>query len=234
MTLTHIALFAGIGGDSLAAKWAGFKTVLFVEIDGYCQKVLKKHWPDVPIVGDIRGFDGREYRDTITLITGGFPCQDLSTAGRKTGIHGGRSGLWGEFLRIIAESQPEWIAIENVYQSWRQWMPIVRRNLASFRYASLPVRLSASQVGAKHKRTRGFVIANTDCHKLRILSRWSSGKSWEEALQFTKAWDWAPRRLGAYDGIPYRVDRLKGLGNAIVPQQIYPILKGIADIEFSK
>lgn len=110
--MTHIDLFSGIGGFSLAAQWAGFKTIVFCEKDEFCQKVLKKHWPEVPLIPEIRDFDGTKWRGA-TLLTGGFPCQPFSSAGRKRGKKDDRY-LWPEMLRIISEARPTWIIAENV------------------------------------------------------------------------------------------------------------------------
>ena len=109
--LSHVSLFSGIGGFDLAAEWAGIQTVMFAEKDSHCQDVLRKHWPDVPILDDVRSVDDSIKAD---IITGGFPCQDLSVAGRRAGLAGERSGLWGEFCRILAAVRPTWVVIENV------------------------------------------------------------------------------------------------------------------------
>src|SRR5262245_13353067 len=132
-------LFSGIGGFSLGLERAGMRTVAFCEIDTYCRRVLRKHWPDVPIFGDIREFtfhDGRPLADAhercehtngkiqagrassgiqrIDVICGGFPCQDISVAGKGAGITGERSGLWSEYARIIGEVRPRYVIVENV------------------------------------------------------------------------------------------------------------------------
>ena len=229
--LTHLSLFSGIGGINLACDWAGFETILNCEIDSFCRKVLRKHWPSIPILEDIHDVTKEQFTEPITLLTGGFPCQDLSTAGRKTGINGQRSGLWWEMSRVIDATGPTWCVIENIHQGWRSWVPIVRGDLWTIGYSSVPIQVSAYQVGAAHRRSRCFVVANTNSDKLWLLPGWCRGQSGEEAVQFAEPWDSAPRRLGAYDGVPSRVDRLRALGNAVVPQQIYPILKAIADIE---
>ena len=108
--MRHVDLFSGLGGFSLAAERAGFVTVLHCEIDPHCQAVLKAHWPEVPIIDDVREVHGID----CDIITGGFPCQDISVAGRRAGLAGERSGLWWEFRRILADVRPTWTVIENV------------------------------------------------------------------------------------------------------------------------
>src|SRR5574343_241000 len=104
-------LFSGIGGFSLGLeRTGGFKTIGFCEIDPFCQKVLKKHWPGVPIYDDVRTLTGI----TADVISAGFPCQDISSAGRMAGIGGDRSGLWKEGARIVCEIRPRYLLVENV------------------------------------------------------------------------------------------------------------------------
>jgi DNA (cytosine-5)-methyltransferase 1 len=112
-TCECLSLFSGIGGFDLGFEFAGCETVAQVEADGYCQTVLAHHWPEVPRYGDICEFDGRAYRG-VDIITGGFPCQDLSLAGRRAGLSGARSGLFYEMLRVVAEARPRLLVWENV------------------------------------------------------------------------------------------------------------------------
>ena len=105
-------LFSGIGGFSLGLERAGMETVQFVEIDPFCQKVLAKHWPGVPIHGDITTFRGEP--GSADVICGGFPCQDISSAGKGAGLAGARSVLWFEYARIIGEVRPRYVVVENV------------------------------------------------------------------------------------------------------------------------
>ena len=113
-----LSLFSGIGGGDLAAEWAGIEPVAFCEQDLFCQKILKKHWPDVPIFDDVRNIRGDQFGD-IDIVYGGFPCQDVSLAGKRTGFRDSdgevtRSGLWGEMFRIVREAKPRWVVAENV------------------------------------------------------------------------------------------------------------------------
>nr|WP_062266923.1 DNA (cytosine-5-)-methyltransferase [Endozoicomonas arenosclerae] len=107
-------LFSGIGGFSLGLERAGMKTIAFCEIEPYCRKVLKKHWPDVPIFEDIKELTADDLPEYPDVICGGFPCQDLSGAGRQDGIEGSRSGLYTEMLRLVSECRPKYTIFENV------------------------------------------------------------------------------------------------------------------------
>ena len=110
-------LFSGIGGFSLGLERAGFETVAFCEIDPFCRRVLRKHWPKVRLYSDVRGIDAAQLnKDGIApeVICGGFPCQDISVAGKNAGIRGSRSGLWFHYARIIGEVRPKYVFIENV------------------------------------------------------------------------------------------------------------------------
>ena len=112
--MNFISLFTGIGGFDVAFERAGMTCVYQVEIERNCNRVLERHWPNVQRMKDVREFTRRNYGDPVDLVCGGFPCQDLSVAGRRAGLDGERSGLWFEFLRVIQEFAPKWVAIENV------------------------------------------------------------------------------------------------------------------------
>jgi DNA (cytosine-5)-methyltransferase 1 len=160
-------LFSGIGGFSLGLERAGFKTVAFCEIEPYCQKVLKKHWPDVPIYDDVREVNEERLRsDGITdigVITGGFPCQDISVAGKQKGIEGERSGLWSELHRIIDDVQPQYAILENVAAlisgDRGRWFGRVLGDLAEIGYDAEWHCIPASAVGAPHQRDRVWIIS---------------------------------------------------------------------------
>jgi DNA (cytosine-5)-methyltransferase 1 len=157
LTLTFGSLFAGIEGIGLGLERAGLKCVWQVENDEYCKKVLERHWPGVPRYGDIRETKDLPYAD---LICGGFPCQDISTAGKRVGIKGKRSGLWFEFARIIGETRPKYVLIENVPPLIHLGLGQVMRDLRVQGYQPLrPILIEAASVGAPHKRERIFIIA---------------------------------------------------------------------------
>jgi len=365
--LTHLDLFSGIGGFALATEWAGFKTIGFVEIDSYCQKVLRKHWFDVPIVNDIRdvetikavvanakkpegSMDGRivstseswqfgggsserdlgcqrtgEHRSGIgkqstepqpvILITGGFPCQPFSVAGKRGGKADDRY-LWPEMLRVIEEVRPRWVLGENVAGIVRMELDTCLSDLERIGYTTQAFIIPACAVNAPHRRDRVWIIAHDD--RDRCLSRTTlvregfntldkepkteahnergqelecelreidnvanptTGQSWQQTesegredsgrrsqeviiadspeqrlysekdirklegtggneLDISQSrsyrgdwWAVEPQLGRVAHGIPNRVDRLKCLGNAIVPQVAYQIIKAIAKIE---
>jgi len=155
-------LFAGIGGFSLAAHWMGWKTVAFVEWDKYCQKVLKKNFPNVPVYGDIKEFDGSEHKGQVDIITGGFPCQPFSTAGKRKGRKDERY-LWPEMLRIIRETKPTWVVGENVpgitSMDNGKVLEQIYLDLESEGYAVQPFIIPALAVGTWHRRNRIWIIA---------------------------------------------------------------------------
>jgi len=154
-------LFSGIGGFALAASWVwGDDLDLqgFCEIDNYCQKVLKKNFPDVPIYSDITELQP-EWFDDIDLLTGGFPCQDISVAGKGEGIEGDRSGLWFEMLRLISGIRPRYALIENVPMLLHRGLGRVICDLASIGYDAEWQVVSAADVGAPHLRKRIWIVA---------------------------------------------------------------------------
>jgi DNA (cytosine-5)-methyltransferase 1 len=119
-----------------------------------------------------------------TIFVGGFPCQDLSIAGRQSGRKGSRSGLYRDYLTVIAAERPSWVITENVGHTWRKWVPYLRRSFHRLGYASLPLQMRASDVGAPHERKRIFIIAHADGELLRKLSRWWLGPGREMAYEF--------------------------------------------------
>mgnify|MGYP003341342099 CR=1 FL=1 len=165
-----------------------------------------------------------------SIFVGGFPCQDLSIAGRQAGLNGDRSGLYREYLTIINACKPDWVVTENVGHTWKRWVPELRRELFKLGYASLPLRVRALDVGAPHERKRIFIVAHADSELLWELSRWWSGKGREMAKKFTITWDKTPRRLGSNDGISFAMDRRRAIGNAIVPQIAEIIATGIKEV----
>lgn len=158
MKLTHLSLFSGIGGIDLAAERAGFETIAFCERDKFCQKVLKKHWPNVPIYDDIKTFNGEKFKGT-TLLSGGFPCQPFSEAGKQKRKEDDRY-LWPEMLRVIEESRPAWIIGENVFGILRhESVEEILTSLESL-YEVQPIVLPATAFGYRHRRYRVFILAH--------------------------------------------------------------------------
>ena len=154
---THLDLFSGIGGFALAAGWAGFETVGFCDNEPYAQAVIKKHWPEVPIHGDIKALDGTAYRG-VTLLTGGFPCQPFSNAGKRRGKDDDRY-LWPQMLRVIQEARPAWIVGENVVGIIGLALDQVCSDLEAEGYEVEPIIIPACGVDAQHRRNRVWVVA---------------------------------------------------------------------------
>ncbi len=159
-------LFAGIGGFTLGLERAGFKTVAFCEIEPYAQKVLSKNWPGVPIYDDIRTITAdRLVSDGIgvDVITGGFPCQDISLAGNQAGIEGERSGLWTECARLIGELRPRYAIFENVTNLLNgergDWFKRVLWDISALGYDAEWHCIPASELGAHHRRDRVWIVA---------------------------------------------------------------------------
>ena len=216
------SLFSGIGGLELGLERAipGAHTVFQVEQNKYARAVLAKHWPNAQRFDDVKEV-GAHNLPACDLLCGGFPCQDLSALNSNgTGLEGSRSGLWGEFARIAGELEPRWIIVENVHHTWRRWVPSVRRDLYRLGYASVPLRLSAADVGARHRRRRVFILAHPDGQQLRKLPRWWSRQDGQGAPESAKPnrWPAPPEPCRAPHGLSHRVDRLRCLGNAVVPQ----------------
>jgi DNA (cytosine-5)-methyltransferase 1 len=176
-------LFSGIGGFSLGLeRTGGFKTSAFCEICPKARKVLRKHWADVPIYEDITKLTAEElHYDGIKIdcITGGFPCTDISCAGKGAGILAERSGLWSEMFRLIEDVRPQWAIIENVSALRSKGLTLVLQNLCSIGYMCEWHCIPASAVGAPHRRDRIWIIA-------RPFKNSKLGKSWQEYKQSKK------------------------------------------------
>ena len=164
--LTHLSLFSGIGGLDLAAEWAGFRTVGQCEWADYPHAVLQKHWPDVPKWRDIRtltkeGFRERTGLDAVTVVSGGFPCQPFSTAGKRRGKEDDRY-LWPEMCRVISEIQPTWVVGENVAGLISMDLDTALSDLEGIGYACQTLVIPACAVDAPHRRDRCAILAHTN------------------------------------------------------------------------
>jgi DNA (cytosine-5)-methyltransferase 1 len=157
-------LFSGVGGFSLGLeRTGGFRTVAFCEIEPYCRAVLRKHWPDVPCYEDVRTLTAERLAAdgiSVDVICGGFPCQDISNAGKRVGIEGERSGLWSEIARLVGELRPRLVIVENVSALLGRGLGRVLGDLAALRYDAEWHCIPASSVGAPHQRDRFWLVAH--------------------------------------------------------------------------
>jgi DNA (cytosine-5)-methyltransferase 1 len=169
------SLFAGIGGFDLAAWWMGWETAWFSEIDPYASAVMAHHFPEAKALGDIRTIRWEE-QEWVDLMCGGFPCQDLSVAGRRKGLAGERSGLWSEYARAVRELRPRWVVIENVPPLLTGGFAVVRGDLRAAGYrVARSVLMSASAVGAPHRRERLWIVAHATGTRQGTGERRTSG-----------------------------------------------------------
>jgi len=247
MTLTFGSLFAGIGGFDLGLECAGMECRWQVEIDPFCQKVLAKHWPHVARYSDVREC-GKHNLEPVDVICGGFPCQDVSLAGVRAGLDGKRSTLWSEFYRIICEVRPRWIVVENVpglYSSDDgRFFGKILRELAQGGYNAEWDCIPAAAFGAHHRRDRIFIVAYAQGVGTSILDG-RQAPTREGGQLSTKRRRLPSRRSRYYwavepdvgrvaNGVPNRVDRLRALGNAVVPQVAEWLGQRIMEVEHDR
>lgn len=226
--LKVLDLFSGIGGFAIGLDAAGMETVAFCEIEPYPRKVLKERWPDVICYDDVRTLTAERIRDDglrPNVICGGFPCTDLSLAGRLAGMDGTRSGLWSEIARLIGEIRPEVAIMENVTNLLAGppgrsggWFGRVLGDLVSLGYDAIWHSIPAGNLGAPHERDRVWIVAYPHGSQLeggslsrRIHQEYANARrrSW---------WEDQPAIQRTANGVPAQSHRLKALGNAVVPQ----------------
>lgn len=198
------------------------RTVAFCEIDPYCRQVLAKHWPRVPCHTDIRTLAGSDVGQ-VHVIAGGFPCQDISPAGKREGIGGARSGLWKDYARLIGELRPGYAVMENSAELLANGLGDVLGDLASIGYDAKWDCIPAAALGAPHGRDRIWIVAYAPqipwVHEPDVGAEF---RCW--LLDDRNAWPASPYDSSEAavcrvdDGIPNRVDRTGSLGNAVVPQ----------------
>lgn len=227
------SLFTGVGGFDLGFERAGMECAWQVEQDKYCNQVLERHWPEVRRYRDVREV-GRNNLEPVDLICGGFPCQDISYSGKGAGIDGKRSGLWHEMYRIICEIRPRFVLVENVSALLDRGMGVVLGDLAAGGYDAEWDVLPAKAFGAPHTRERVFIIAYANGERcgdtpqrhgsLRLLKRIPEREAWLSKLPESAI-------CGIDDGVPNRVDRLRALGNAVVPQVAEYIGRSIMEVD---
>lgn len=246
------SLFSGIGGIEIGFEKAGFTTEWFIECELYAQAVLKKRFPKSKIYGDITKIDFTTL-PKVQVLTGGFPCQDISIAGRKEGITGKKSSLWKYYLKAIREIRPEVAFIENVSALTKRGLDVVLSDLAKIGYDAEWYCLPASAVGAPHKRERIFILAYPN------KVRWNDGvhndsqyeihrnKEWNFPQNFKSGHEWKRWIIQNFqvndrnvsesyfhrmdDGLSKELDRIKCLGNAVVPQIAEIFAKAIKEEE---
>lgn len=160
--ITHLSLFSGIGGFDLAAEWMGWNNIAAIEKDNFCQKVLKKNFPNIKIYDDVRTFPAANYTGRVDILTGGFPCQPFSAAGKRKGTSDDRH-LWPEMLRVISIIKPTWVIAENVRGILSIESGLVFEqvclDLEAIGYEVQPVIIPACSLDAPHKRERVWFIA---------------------------------------------------------------------------
>jgi DNA (cytosine-5)-methyltransferase 1 len=222
--VNELALFAGAGGGILGGLACGFRTVCAVEIDDYARRILLARQrdgclPRFPIWDDVRTFDGRPWRGRIDVITGGFPCQDVSYASADPArecIDGERSGLWREYARIIGEVRPRFAFIENSQHLRFRGLDVVLRDLAEVGYDAEWLCLGASDAAAPHRRDRLWILA-TDAHdQEQRVDAIHAAMASAPALARFAGWPEPPRSSRVADGLANRVDRCRATGNGQV------------------
>lgn len=230
--MNELALFAGAGGGILGGMLQGWRTVAAVEIEDYPRRVLLQRQADgllprFPIWDDVRTFDGKEWKGKVDIITGGFPCQDISCAGKGAGIEGERSGMWRHMARIIREVRPRHVFVENSPMLVGRGLTRVVGDLAKMGYDSKWGIVGAHHVAAPHKRDRIWIVgelANTSESRLQGNNQQRkipAAPSTIQGLDRKLRRDWnslsKPRFLRSYNGVADGVDRIRAIGNGQVP-----------------
>ena len=234
MKLKVLDLFSGIGGFSLGLERAGFETVAFCEENVHATKILNKHWPDIPVHKDVRTLDARKYRGAVDVVCGGFPCQPHSFSGEREASEDSRD-LWPEYFRIISEGKFKWVIGENVLgilsSENGRFFGRVLRGLASIGYDAEWFNLPGGAIGAEHIRPRIWLVAypNKAQRKRGCIS-----KRIQKEYTDTSYPRWGKDKPGVdrvSNGVPYQMDRLARIGNAVIPQIPEMIGKAIMECE---
>lgn len=243
-------LFSGIGGFSLGLERSGMNTVAFCEIDPFCQSVLRKHWPGIPIHTDVRNLDGKIYNGRVDLICGGFPCQPFSQAGKQEGARDDRF-IWPEMYRVIKGARPDWVLGENVSGLVNLELDSVLSDLEEAGYTTRAFIIPACGVDAPHRRNRTWIVAH--CNNARQRSGQGSGCSRREGEEGDDVgrggssipgarrdnpspaiWGDEPRVPRISDGISRKMDRIRSLGNSVVPQIVEHLGRFILSAEAAR
>jgi len=240
--MNELALFAGAGGGILGGKLLGWRTVCAVEWEPYAAGVLAARQNDkilepFPIWDDVQTFDGKPWRGIVDVVSGGFPCQDISGAGKGAGIDGERSGMWRHMARVVCETKPRWVFVENSPRLTTRGLGTILRDLAELGFDAAWSVFSAAEFGAPHNRDRIWLVAHSRQNR-RICSRvvphkhrkegeggdatkWCQNRNRFEILsRYRKAlnkWLPEPEPDRVADGVAYQVERLAATGNGQVP-----------------
>lgn len=232
--MNFLSLFSGIGGIDLGLERAGMRCVGQVEIDPFCRTGLARHWPDVPRFCDVRTFEVSSLANPVDLVAASFPCQDISSSGKKDGINGARSGLFFDAMRIVRELGPSFVILENVSGLLDRGLDTVLGTLAEGGYDAEWRELSAFDFGADHLRRRVFIVAYPESSRREVILRGEPGVGVEphpawgasdpldspiDRAHRIAAWLGQPAIFGRTYGFPARLAerQLGAFGNAVVP-----------------
>ena len=222
--MRELHLFAGAGGGILGGMLLGHTPVCAVEIEPYCQEILRARQrdgilPEFPIFGDIRAFDGKPWREKVDIVAGGFPCQDISAAGKGAGIDGERSGLWCEMHRVIGEIRPRFAFLENSPLIISNGLARIVGQLAEIGYCLRWDCLKCTPYGINQERRRFYGLAYPMPRNEQM--EWDISRSWRVAKQATQYLARSPKSepamVGMVDGLAHRMGRLRAIGNGQVP-----------------
>lgn len=230
VALRELALFSGAGGGILGGLLLGWRTVCAVELDPYCRRVLLARQRDgilqpFPIWDDIRTFDGRPWRGSVDVVSGGFPCQDISSSGTRAGIYGAKSGLWEDMFRVVREVRPRFVFVENSEWLVSRGLGRVLGNLATEGFDARWVCLPAAFAGAPQGRNRIWIVADSCGFRQQASCERDEQKSQVERRTYYHGLAEAQRRareakavfLRMDDAVAHRVDRARASGNGQVP-----------------
>lgn len=223
--MNELALFAGAGGGILAGKLLGWRTICAVELNAFCARRLMQrqnegHIPPFPIWDDVSTFDGRPWRGSVDVVSGGFPCTDISQAGKKAGIEGDASSLWRDMARIIRDVRPRFAFVENSSALTHRGIDVVLSDLAEMGFAARWGVLGSNHVGAPHTRLRCWIVADSMPWLKPLGRNLPGGRRQPEQI----AWNahrqavCQPGFLGKPVGMADRMDRNRAIGNGQDPR----------------
>jgi len=222
--LNELALFAGAGGGIMGGQRLGWKTVCAVEIDKYARDILfsrqfSGQLPKFPVWDDVRTFDGRPWQGKICIITGGFPCQDISCAGNRKGIDGEKSGLWKEYARIISEIRPCFVFVENSPDIAFRGLGTILGDISEMGYNARWGVFSSADVGACHIRERMWILAYSKCIRPGRVRKWEEMEKAERQGEI-KAHGGLAAIVRNYDVLANKLDRKRCVGNGQDPRVV--------------